>query len=90
MISQFTFECFKKALCYGIVPAVTLATARATATASLLLDRYGVVTRGAVQSEGVPGGFAQVYRILAGFEERVARERDVTPTQAALPDGSHM
>ena len=42
---------------------------RATATASLLLDRYGVVTRGAVQSEGVPGGFAQVYRVLAGFEE---------------------
>ncbi len=45
------------------------ASLRATATASLLLDRYGVVTRGAVQSEGVPGGFAQVYRILAGFEE---------------------
>lgn len=45
------------------------ATLRATASASLLLDRYGVVTRGAVQSEGVPGGFAQVYRILAGFEE---------------------
>ncbi|MCJ1706290.1 ATP-dependent helicase [Microbacterium sp. VKM Ac-2923] len=45
------------------------AAARATAAASLLLDRYGVVTRGAVQSEGVPGGFAQVYRILAGFEE---------------------
>jgi ATP-dependent Lhr-like helicase len=44
-------------------------TLRATATASLLLDRYGVVTRGAVQSEGVPGGFAQVYRILSGFEE---------------------
>lgn len=42
---------------------------RATATASLLLDRYGVVTRGSVQSEGVPGGFAQVYRVLAGFEE---------------------
>ncbi|MET0734331.1 MAG: ATP-dependent helicase [Microbacterium sp.] len=42
---------------------------RATAAASLLLDRYGVVTRGSVQSEGVPGGFAQVYRILAGFEE---------------------
>ncbi|MGP3535923.1 DNA glycosylase AlkZ-like family protein [Microbacterium sp. RD1] len=45
------------------------ATLRATASASLLLDRYGVVTRGAVQSEGVPGGFAQVYRILSGFEE---------------------
>jgi ATP-dependent Lhr-like helicase len=45
------------------------AALRATATASLLLDRYGVVTRGAVQSEGVPGGFAQAYRVLAGFEE---------------------
>ncbi|MFT4259141.1 ATP-dependent helicase [Microbacterium sp.] len=42
---------------------------RATVTAGLLLDRYGVVTRGAVQAEGVPGGFAQAYRILAGFEE---------------------
>lgn len=42
---------------------------RATASASLLLERYGVVTRGAVQAEQVPGGFAQVYRILAGFEE---------------------
>ncbi|SDG36926.1 ATP-dependent helicase [Microbacterium pygmaeum] len=42
---------------------------RATAAASLLLDRYGVVTRGSVQSEGLPGGFAQAYRVLAGFEE---------------------
>ncbi|MFK0403454.1 ATP-dependent helicase [Microbacterium sp. NPDC090225] len=42
---------------------------RATVTAGLLLDRYGVVTRGAVQAEGVPGGFAQAYRVLAGFEE---------------------
>ncbi|WP_308493913.1 Lhr family ATP-dependent helicase [Microbacterium terrisoli] len=42
---------------------------RATANASLLLDRYGVVTRGSVQAEQTPGGFAQVYRILAGFEE---------------------
>ncbi|MAP62704.1 MAG: DEAD/DEAH box helicase [Microbacterium sp.] len=45
------------------------AALRSTAAASLLLDRYGVVTRGSVQSEGVPGGFAQVYRVLAGFEE---------------------
>lgn len=45
------------------------AARRATVTAGLLLDRYGVVTRGAVQAEGVPGGFAQMYRILAGFEE---------------------
>lgn len=45
------------------------AALRATASASLLLDRYGVVTRGAIQAEGVPGGFAQAYRVLAGFEE---------------------
>ena len=45
------------------------AARRATVTAGLLLDRYGVVTRGAVQAEGVPGGFAQAYRVLAGFEE---------------------
>jgi ATP-dependent Lhr-like helicase len=45
------------------------AAVRATAGASMLLDRYGVVTRGSVQAEGVPGGFAQTYRVLAGFEE---------------------
>ena len=45
------------------------ASARATASAALLLDRYGVVTRGSVQSEGLPGGFAQAYRVLAGFEQ---------------------
>lgn len=45
------------------------ATVRAAATAELLLERYGVVTRGAVQVEGVRGGFAGVYRVLAKFEE---------------------
>lgn len=45
------------------------AAVRAAAAASLLLERYGVVTRGSVQNEGVPGGFAQAYRVLAGFEE---------------------
>lgn len=44
-------------------------TVRATTAAGLLLDRYGVVTRGSVQSEGLPGGFAQAYRVLSGFEE---------------------
>ena len=44
-------------------------TLRATASASLLLERYGVVTRGSVQSEGLAGGFAQAYRVLAGFEQ---------------------
>ncbi|MBN9189734.1 MAG: ATP-dependent helicase [Microbacterium sp.] len=45
------------------------AALRATAAAGLLLDRYGVVTRGSVQAEGLPGGFAQAYRVLAGFEQ---------------------
>jgi ATP-dependent Lhr-like helicase len=42
---------------------------RAHAQAQLLLDRHGVLTRGAVQSERVPGGFAAVYRVLAAAEE---------------------
>jgi ATP-dependent Lhr-like helicase len=44
-------------------------TRRSHALAEALLDRYGIVTRGAVQAEGVPGGFAAVYRVLAAFEE---------------------
>ncbi|GAA1706625.1 ATP-dependent helicase [Microbacterium sediminicola] len=43
-------------------------TRRAAATAAILLDRYGVVTRGSVQTEAVPGGFAHVYRTLADLE----------------------
>jgi ATP-dependent Lhr-like helicase len=45
------------------------ATRRAHALGETLLERYGVVTRGSVVSEGVPGGFALVYRTLSGFEE---------------------
>ncbi|AXK35588.1 ATP-dependent helicase [Streptomyces armeniacus] len=44
-------------------------THRAHALARTLLDRHGVVTRGAVQAEGVEGGFAAAYRVLAVFEE---------------------
>ncbi|HET7328676.1 MAG TPA: ATP-dependent helicase [Nocardioidaceae bacterium] len=44
-------------------------TRRAHASAEGLLERHGVVTRGAVMSERVPGGFAGVYRVLAAFEE---------------------
>ncbi|PWJ24656.1 Lhr family ATP dependent helicase [Branchiibius hedensis] len=44
-------------------------TARALARAEVLLDRYGVVTRGSVTAEGVDGGFAGVYRVLAAAEE---------------------
>jgi len=44
-------------------------TVRGVATAELLLERYGVVTRGAVVSEGIRGGFSLAYRVLARFEE---------------------
>jgi ATP-dependent Lhr-like helicase len=44
-------------------------TRRAHATADALLDRHGVVTRGAVTAEGVPGGFAAAYSVLKAFEE---------------------
>ncbi|WP_066517604.1 ATP-dependent helicase [Curtobacterium ammoniigenes] len=44
-------------------------TLRAAATAEQLLERYGVVTRGAVQAENIRGGFSGVYRVLSKFEE---------------------
>jgi ATP-dependent Lhr-like helicase len=45
------------------------ATVRAAAQAEILLERHGVVTRGAVMNEGVRGGFSTVYKVLSGFEE---------------------
>ncbi len=44
-------------------------TVHAHALAELLLDRYGVVTRGSAVSENVPGGFALLYKVLARLEE---------------------
>ena len=44
-------------------------TRRTHAVAESLLDRHGVVTRGAVVAEKVPGGFAAVYAVLKAFEE---------------------
>jgi len=55
---------------WALLPAVDDdPTRRAHATAERLLDRHGVVTRGAVVSERVPGGFAAVYKVLSLFEE---------------------
>ncbi|WP_433183721.1 ATP-dependent helicase [Actinoallomurus sp. CA-150999] len=44
-------------------------TRRGHALAETLLDRYGVVIRGAVMAERTPGGFAAVYPVLRAFEE---------------------
>ena len=47
----------------------TNATRRGTARAEALLERHGVLTRGAVMAEQVPGGFSAVYPVLRAFEE---------------------
>jgi len=55
---------------WSLLPEVeTDATRRAQLLGELQLERHGVVTRGAVQAEGVLGGFALAYKVLSGFEE---------------------
>ena len=44
-------------------------TAWSAATAHQLLARHGVLTRGAVLAEGLPGGFGAVYEVLRHLEE---------------------
>jgi ATP-dependent Lhr-like helicase len=44
-------------------------TVRAHAAAEVLLDRYGVLTRGSVTAERLIGGFGAVYRVLAAMED---------------------
>ncbi|MEV0897365.1 ATP-dependent helicase [Actinoplanes sp. NPDC049802] len=50
-------------------------TRRAAAIADVLLERHGVVTRGVAAAEGVSGGFAAIYPVLAALEERGAARR---------------
>ena len=45
-------------------------TARTTARALQLVERYGVLTREAALGEGITGGFAGVYPMLKALEER--------------------
>lgn len=55
---------------WSALPAPELdATIHARATAELLLDRYGVVTRGSVMAEQILGGFGLMYKVLARLEE---------------------
>jgi len=44
-------------------------TLRAHFQAELLLGRYGVLTKGAVAAEAVPGGFATLYKVLTTLED---------------------
>ncbi len=52
-----------------LLGAAPRAEQRATAWAEQLLERHGVVTRDAALAEGVPGGFAGVYPVLAAMED---------------------
>ncbi len=55
---------------WSLLPApATDPTLRAHSAAEYLLDRYGVITRGSVMAEEVPGGFATQYRLLTRMEE---------------------
>jgi ATP-dependent Lhr-like helicase len=55
---------------WSLLPAPEpVPTIRSAALAETLLERHGVVTRGAVVSEGVVGGFALAYKILSSLEE---------------------
>ena len=65
-------------------------TERLLARTWRLLDRYGVVSREAVQAEGLPGGFGPLYRVLRQMEEsgRVRRGyfvEGLSGAQFALP-----
>ncbi len=60
---------------YRLPERDTNPTRRATAAAENLLERHGVVTRGAVLAEGTPGGFAAVYPVLSALEERGSARR---------------
>ncbi len=52
-----------------MVGAGANATERLHASAGVLLQRYGVLTRESVAAEGWPGGFAALYPVLRAMEE---------------------
>jgi len=58
-----------------LIPSPPNETERALARAEMLLARYGVVGRETVLSEGLPGGFAPVYRALEAMETRGLLQR---------------
>lgn len=55
---------------WSLLPTSDVGVERsAQALGEALLARYGVVTRGSVVSERLPGGFAATYRTLSAFEQ---------------------
>ena len=53
----------------GLAQEAPTDTERHAAWAELLLDRHGVVTRGTVLAEGIPGGFSALYPVYSHLEE---------------------
>ena len=51
----------------ALPPAEPASTVRAHFQADLLMNRYGVLTKGS--ADGLPGGFAMLYKVLKAFEE---------------------
>ena len=73
-------------------PTTSSATEWGAATAQQLLSRHGVVTRETVLSEGVAGGFSQVYQVFKAMEDagRIRRGYFVAglgAAQFAMPAG---
>ena len=55
---------------WSLLPATEAdRTVRAHALTEVLLERHGVLTRGAAAAERVTGGFAAAYRVLTAFED---------------------
>jgi ATP-dependent Lhr-like helicase len=52
-----------------VLPGEPDPTRRLHAVARTLLDRHGILTRGAVATERVPGGFAALYPVLRAMED---------------------
>ncbi|MGH9114335.1 MAG: Lhr family helicase, partial [Acidimicrobiales bacterium] len=53
----------------ALAAASRAAVEAGTVLAGVLLERHGVLTRDAVRSEAVPGGFASIYQVLKAMEE---------------------
>ncbi|HTR04542.1 MAG TPA: DEAD/DEAH box helicase [Thermoanaerobaculia bacterium] len=54
---------------HELAPTRPSETRRRTELADVLLSRYGVVTREAVNAEGIAGGFGSLYPVLKAMEE---------------------
>lgn len=67
------------------VRAVASPTEQQMAQATQLIERYGVVTREMVSSEGIEGGFSRIYPVFKAMEEagRIRRGYFVTGLGAA-------